>query len=66
MGGSVQDPSNPVTLNSYLVTANEGPMIYPSNPSVGTNISAAGTKRQMVPQGLDPLTNVQNLQVCYL
>lgn len=65
VGGPAQDPSNPVTLNSYLVTANEGPMIYPSNPSVGSGISASGAKRQVVPQGQDPLTNVHNLQVCY-
>ncbi|XP_054721219.1 sodium/potassium/calcium exchanger Nckx30C-like isoform X2 [Uloborus diversus] len=52
------DPSNPVTLNSYIVTASEvRPALYPA-----TSVTGSGTKRQVAPQGQDPLTNVQNLQ----
>lgn len=64
VGGPTQtDPSNPVSLSSYIVTASEGPVIYPTNPAVGTSVSGSGAKRQVAPQGQDPLTNVQNLQV---
>lgn len=45
------------------MTANDGPIIYPSNPSMGANVPGSAGKRQVVPQGQDPLGNMQNLQV---
>ncbi|XP_035223379.1 sodium/potassium/calcium exchanger 2-like isoform X2 [Stegodyphus dumicola] len=60
------DPSNPVTLNSYIVTANEGPVHYPTPnahlPAIGTSVPGTGAKRPPQLPQQDPLTNVQSLQ----
>ncbi|XP_015907106.1 sodium/potassium/calcium exchanger Nckx30C-like isoform X2 [Parasteatoda tepidariorum] len=52
---------NPVTRNSYIVTASEGPVLYPP-PTIAAVASTTGAKRQIAPQGQDPLSSVQSLQ----